>query len=227
MTVEIQRGIHERYGRACRPLICQTDVRARLEQSERLRRRGQEIHDISLRGGNQHDYEPGRPWGWVWNALVFDSDFWHREVEEPCILLLARTINIGQMVGEDAPVEAGHNSSGRKAAAAPTAMPRDDAAPSTPAPASKRLRGPDVREHRLGHDGLFTHNRRGVELCRFFQTGECLEKDRRGFCAKNGSRRHQRAKCLNEFHGAGPCPSEAPRAPKPNHGKGRGKKGKR
>ena len=37
----------------------------------------------------------------------FDSDFWHREVEEPCILLLARTINIGQLVGEDAPVEAG------------------------------------------------------------------------------------------------------------------------
>ena len=123
--------------------------------------------------------------------------------------------------------EAGHNSCGRKAAAAPTAMPRDDAAPSTPAPASKRLRGPDVREHRLGDDGLFTHNRRGVELCRVFQTGECLEKDRRGFCAKNSSRRHQRAKCLNEFHGAGPCPSVAPRAPKPNHGKGRGKKGKR
>ena len=89
-------------------------------------------------------------------------------------------------------------------------------------------RTPDVREHRLGDDGLFTHNRRGSELCKLYQSGECVETDRRGFCARNPQRRHQCAKCLNESHGANRCPLESPRAPRPNHGvKGRGKKGNR
>ena len=83
------RRYHERYGRTCWPLIYHADVRTRLEQAERLRRRAQEAHDTARRGGNQNDFEPARPWDWVWNALVFDSEFWHREVEEQCILLLA------------------------------------------------------------------------------------------------------------------------------------------
>jgi hypothetical protein len=96
--------------------------------------------------------------------------------------------------------------------------------PSQAARPSKRARGPDIREHKVGEDGNYTHNRRGVELCRMFQPGECTEKDARGYCAKNGNRRHQCSKCLSELHGAQQCQSEEPKQPRDNHGKkGRGK----
>eukprot|EP00435_Cladocopium_sp_Y103_P032345 s490_g8.t1 len=223
------RKYHERYGRSCWPLLYQADVRARLEQSERLRRRGHEAMEKAVQAGHQHEYDSDKPWEWVWNALVNDSEFWHREVEEPCILLLARTASLGQLMGDDAPVEGRHTSSIRRLPGpANTNAPREDAPQTPPPPVAKRQRGPDVREHRLGEDGLYTHNRRGGELCRLYQTGECTETDRRGFCAKHSSRRHQCAKCLSDTHGANRCTMDGPRAPRANHGtKGRGKKGKR
>eukprot|EP00435_Cladocopium_sp_Y103_P028948 s1750_g7.t1 len=221
------RRYHERYGRACWPLIYQADVRARLEHAERLRRKGHDAHEKALRAGGITDYDPAKPWEWVWNQLAQEPDFWHREVEEPCILLLAKTQNLGSLIGEDATVEpsaARHTSSVKRP---PPPPPRDESA--MPASASgKRQRGPDIREHRLGEDGNFSHNRKGIELCRLWQTGECTDTDRRGCCAKYPQRRHQCSKCLSDSHGAHKCPMEgAPKPPRVNHGKGKGKKGKR
>ena len=42
------RNYHERYGRGCWALIYQADVRARLENSERLRRVGKDEHDMAV-----------------------------------------------------------------------------------------------------------------------------------------------------------------------------------
>ena len=57
-----------------------------------------------------------------------------------------------------------------------------------------------------------------------FQSGECTEKDGRGNCAKNSSRKHQCSKCLSENHGSSKCPSDGPKQPRANHGKkGKGK----
>lgn len=226
---KLVRKYHERYGRQCWPVIYQADVRARLEQVERLRRRGMEAKDAATRAGAHHDFDNNKPWEWVWDALTQDAAFWHREVEEPCILLLARTASLSQLVGEDAAVEADGSKPAAKSTAASPANNDKRSVPAPPPVASfKRQRGPDQREHRLGEDGLFTHNRRGVELCKMFQSGECVECDKRGFCSRNPQRRHQCAKCLSEFHGASRCPTDAPRAPRPNHGgKGRGKRGKR
>ena len=55
------RNYHERYGRACWALIYQADVRARLENAERLRRLGKEEHDKALKAGGTHDFDVNAP----------------------------------------------------------------------------------------------------------------------------------------------------------------------
>ena len=91
-----------------------------------------------------------------------------------------------------------------------------------PAPKGAAKRARTERVHKVGEDGNLTHNRKGAELCRGYQTGECTECDARGFCSRNPRRRHQCARCLSEFHGAKDCSLTNPRQPRVNHGKGRG-----
>ncbi len=64
-------------------------------------------------------------------------------------------------------------------------------------------------------------NRRGVQLCGGFQSGTCTEL-RMGRCAKDPSRSHQCAKCLNSGHGADKC-NQAPARPPKRSAKGGGK----
>lgn len=214
------RSYAERYGRPCWPIIYQADVRARLEHVERLRRRGEQEYTAAQNAGLTHEYEPNKPWNWVWRQLCDDFNFWNREVIEPCMLYLAKSANLQTLVEQDAPVaKSAPSSSSTTPAVAPPPPPV--ASPRTAQ--IKRQRGPDIREHRVGDDGHFTHNRRGVELCKLFQTGECLEVDGRGNCIRNNSRRHQCAKCLSDRHGAAKCPVDTVRPPRQNHGRGKGK----
>ena len=197
------RSYHERYGRGCWALLYQADVRARLELAERLRRQGKEEHDAAIAAGGTHGFDDKKPWEWVWNMMVKDHAFWHRELEEPALLILAKTQKASQLLGADAPIEAsGGTGSDRSIPSAPVAI--------------KRRREDGVRQHVVGEDGLLTHNRRGAELCRGYQKGDCKDKDRNGFCLKTGRTRHQCAKCLSEDHGAHACPqSSQPRVFKP------------
>ena len=213
---KVIRKYAERYGKSCWPIIYQADVRARLEQTERLRRQGQDASDTAAASGHTHPFNAAKPWDWVWKELSMDMQFWHREIEEPCILYLTKTANMQQMIDDDAPVEQPSASAGHKAP--PRTVSNEDIRR-----APKRAKGPDIREHKVGDDGLLTHNRRGIELCRNFQTGNCEGSDPRGFCKQNSKRRHQCAKCLSDLHGAHRCTLETPRTPRPNHPKGRGK----
>ena len=124
--------------------------------------------------------------------IVKDHAFWHRELEEPALLILAKTQKASHLLGTDAPVDTPGNLGADRASAPPAAI--------------KRKRDDNVRHHLIGEDGLLTHNGRGAELCRGFQKGECLERDRNGFCIKTGRTRHQCTKCLSEDHGAHACP---------------------
>lgn len=169
---KVIRHYHDRYGKLCWRIIYQADVRARMEHVERLRRRGQEGYDRARQAGLTHEFDPLKPWEWVYLELIADFSYWQKELVEPCMLLLAKSAHLNQLVKDDAPVD-------RAAVTASTSSPSAPKPPPPPAvnrPA-KRQRGPDVREHRLGDDGLYTHNRRGAELCKLFQTGECKEKD--------------------------------------------------
>ncbi|CAE7793132.1 unnamed protein product, partial [Symbiodinium necroappetens] len=140
------RSYHERYGRGCWALLYQADVRARLELAERLRRQGKEDRDNAIAAGGTHGFDPKKPWEWVWNMIVKDHAFWHRELEEPALLILAKTQKASQLLGTDAPVDAPGD----------LGVDRPPSAPSAPA---KRKRDDNVRQHMIGEDGLLTHNR--------------------------------------------------------------------
>ena len=91
---------------------------------------------------------------------MHEQEFWHREIEEPCILLLAKTQSLGALIGEDAMVDQPsgcRNTSSVKRL--PSVNPKDDTPPPSASSSSKRQRGPDIREHKLGEDGLFSHKR--------------------------------------------------------------------
>lgn len=62
---KVLRGFHDRYRKLCWPLIYQADVRARLEQSERARRRGQQAYDTARAAGLNHEFQPNMPWEWA------------------------------------------------------------------------------------------------------------------------------------------------------------------
>ena len=203
------RSYHERYGRECWALIYQADVRARLEQTERLRRIGADELEAATKAGGTHSFDKKKPWEWVWDKLVHDQAFWHQELEEPALLILSKSAKVPQLVDDDAAVE------GR---ASPPGGPGAGRG-------LKRKRSDGQRQHMVGDDGLLTHNRKGVELCRGFQKGTCKEKDKHGFCIKTGRTRHQCAKCLSEDHGADVCPKDAPSQPRVFKPKGGGRKG--
>ena len=70
-------------------LIYQADVRCRLKHSERWKRLGKEAHDKAIAAGGTHDFNTNAAWGWVWQAMVGDSKFGHRKLEEPALLIMA------------------------------------------------------------------------------------------------------------------------------------------
>eukprot|EP00971_Amphidinium_carterae_P338268 6475521-Amphidinium_carterae.1 len=105
------------------------------------------------------------------------------------------------------------------------------ASKSSPPPSLQpsQQRGQYQRQH-LVKDGLFTHNRRGLEICRAFQEGSCGATVFGNKCPKDTSRVHQCVKCLSADHGSVDCgskkepteamPSQPPRFKKKGGGKG-------
>ena len=94
-----------RYGQAMWYLIYQADHRMRLEGMERIRRTGENEHAAALTAGHSHEYDPARPWNWVWHQAVTSVAFWKTELEEPALLVLARTQTLGNMIEGDAPIQ--------------------------------------------------------------------------------------------------------------------------
>ncbi|CAK0822776.1 unnamed protein product, partial [Prorocentrum cordatum] len=197
------RHYHERYGRDQWAIIYQADVRARLELSERLRRRGQEEASRAAATGKLHDFDPRAPWEWVWKHLVEESSFWHREVEGPCLLVLAKTKSLGTMLENDAPVE-GHRGSGASGQSQ-GANKRKSKAPSQRDSATP----PPEKVHRVDEQGRYTHNRKGAKLCADFQSGRCQDGPITGVCPLQPGHRHQCNRCLLPKHGGEACKSGA------------------
>ena len=66
-------------------------------------------------------------------------------------------------------------------------------------PKSKVLKG-----HYVSY-GLYTHNRRGTELCAGFQEGSCTGRGKGTRCHKNPGKAHQCNNCLSPDHGGSDC----------------------
>ncbi|CAK0891828.1 unnamed protein product [Prorocentrum cordatum] len=209
------RGFHERYGRQCWALIYQADVRARLELSERLRRIGKDEKESADATSTFHDFDPAKPWEWVWSKLTSDVQFWLREVQEPAVLVLASTASLHQMIDRDAPIMQAPPPPSNAASQRPPALPgaqqqlkrqRSDGGGGGGDPPGGGGSGNNTgRMHKVGPDGLFTHDRKGIELCRSYQTGECTEHDARNNCCRIPRLKHQCGKCLSIDHGANNC----------------------
>ena len=81
-------------------------------------------------------------------------------------------------------------------------------------------------------DGRHAVNRKGVQLCMEYQTGNCPHNPSRASCPRDPQKMHQCAVCLKSTHGAHQCPlgGSAPPPPVDNvkgkKGRGKGKKGK-
>ena len=216
----IQR-YHDRYGSAVWAIIYQADVRARLELTERLRRRAEDDFDRAHAAGAPHPYSRTHPWDHVWRLLCSEQSFWKEEVEEPALLVLARTGKLHEMLDNDAPIATSTGARG----SSPTKRQGTPHA-GTPPP-SKRQQQQLARQHNIGADGMHTTNRRGVRLCHGWNAGTCTASDSNGRCSSNKQYAHQCAKCLSIEHGANSCSKEV-NTPKPvskGKGKGRGRKG--
>ena len=197
LWINVVTGYAARYGPQAWALVYQTEVRARLEHMERVRRNGAAARRAALAAGGTHPFNPDLPWEWVFRQTAEDNKFWHRELEEPALLVKTRADKIDECVEDYAPLS---RATGRRSSPGPPA--------SDPPPPRKKPRSSADRVHRVDSDGYFTHNRRGAPLCQAYQKGACENNGFGGNCPKNPGHVHQCSKCLHLGHGLHQCMNE-------------------
>lgn len=222
----------ERYGPRVFLIQYQAEVRTRQEKMIVWKRQGAEEHRLHP---TTSTYNPDKPWDWVWRRAVQDHYWWRCELEEPCLLVVARTTSVESMVDGDVAIQEPPLKKGKRNA--------DDNHHHTTSIGNESPFGYDSltntqtpRHHNISN-GTFTTNRRGVKLCPDFNAGNCTQvKGSQKRCAKNSSLVHQCDKCLSTDHPGSQCnktpstqgPSQhmwAPSGKGKSKGKGKGKKG--
>lgn len=208
-----------RYGPRVWPLVYQAEVRARSELLTRTKRAGIEAKAQATAAGGVHPFNTAVPWEWVFNQAANNDKFWRKELEDKALLVVAKISGAEEGVEGDAPTSG----------APPLKQVQHLAHP--PQPASDRQtkrQKTGGRAHKVGDDGLLTHNRAGTRLCAAYQRGECPESGHRynTACPRDRSLRHQCAKCLQPGHGASSCTGQAAGEPSRKKGSGKGAKGK-
>eukprot|EP00971_Amphidinium_carterae_P267919 5315259-Amphidinium_carterae.1 len=177
------RRLFRTFGAGTWPLLYQSDVRARKEHMERVRRRLQSQYEM---GGAPADFRPEAPWNAVWRATVEDESFWNRQFRDAASMTAPRTMPVSSYIEGDAPVE---GRPGQKGMTPPSN--RQGVATGPPASVNRnRARGADVRIHNVGSDGLFKTNRKGITLCEEFQHGRCttVAPNTVMVCGKDGAK---------------------------------------
>ena len=202
--------LNMKYGESVWLILYQTDVRARSEHVERIRRRGAEDEDKAKRTGGTSEYDPAKPWEYVYRHLVLDSKLWEEEFTSTALLVRSHIDRLNEHLGPEVDAEASRSSrpsgSRREPEGEPVPPPRGDGG-------GKRKKAErDISQgSRRGPDGLYTTNRSGTQLCRSYQDGSCKEHAMVSglpMCARNKRLAHQCAKCLGR-HPANPAGGEA------------------
>ena len=213
---EFIRGLHDRYGPQCWFLICLGDARMRSEEFERIRRRCEKVHARDTEAGRDSVFRPAMPWDAVFREATIDRDFWDEEVKDKAVLFLAQVKGSRELSSDDTLYiqddEPQQRTPGRK-------RPWQPAGGTQPSPVkSAKMHSwelPDLSQKDAS--GVYTHNRRGNELCQKYNAGDCHGNQN---TCPNGFK-HQCNKCL------GPHTAKSGSCGKGN-GKGKGKsKGKR
>eukprot|EP00971_Amphidinium_carterae_P220564 4378741-Amphidinium_carterae.1 len=130
----------------------------RQEHFERLRRRGAAL---GAAGGGQASedlpvWDAACPWEWVFATSVTDRAFWHDELDAP--VLLATSQGFGP-------------------AGSWRVVKRESSPPPHAASAKRKRQGSKPhssdRFHQVDEHGHFEINRRGKEICRAYNKGDC------------------------------------------------------
>ena len=147
-------------------------------------------HKAAMDAGALHDFEPTRPWEWVWAQTTLGAPFWRRELEEPCLLVLSKPSSLGALIDGDAAIDRAQ----AQAASSRSPLPRR----SGPGRPKESPRGRVEKVHKVSGDTYDT-NRSGSSFCGEWLAGNCSEAP--GRCPANRARVHQCNKCLG--HGKG------------------------
>jgi len=233
--------LHNRYGPTIWLMLYQTDVRFRSEHSERIRRRGEVLKARAVANNTASEFDPNQPWEYVFRVGPEDFAFWNREFEADAVLVRAHVEGPASRLGPDLGALA---TSGRSSGSSQPVHMGNQRDLMTPDKSNKGGgKGAKDRSRSGGweqrnNDGEFASNRRGVQLCQEFQTGDCTEITRVNgapMCAKDSSKVHQCAKCFG-LHPARPKDGPPCKQPESNKQKkrdfgyfpkGRGKGGRR
>jgi hypothetical protein len=215
----------KRYGMKCWALIYQMETRFRRETMERARRRASSELDKAIAAGHRTDFDPARPWDFVFMKAAEEVKYWHVNIEEPAMLIITGSRATSGFLDGDAVVcdnslahlathgtpgfafvaDSGSRGSGRSA-------PAQDRRPPANHPPPKRQAILDIpggkRQHNVV-DGKYTTNRAGVELCILFNSGSCSSTKGNPVCPVNPARRHNCSACLGGDHGAHECKKQS------------------
>jgi len=221
------KRLHAMFGSDLWLLLYQTDMRMRMEQWERIRRRGATERNTLESLGAVHGFNPDRPWDWVIRESVSETafSFWYGEFESKAILIKAHADRLQHHLGPEV--------SSLNSALPPGSSGRQHVPPPPPPtgqrPAKRSKIAPQDRSHNLDAQGKYMTTRRGVVICTGYNEGTCTETDMASGgarCRKHPNLAHQCNLCLG-WHPAnspGVCPGMT--SSTSGAGKGKGKQGK-
>ena len=215
------RQLALRYTQACWFIVYTGDVRLRSEHLERIRRTAET--EAATAGTSL-----AKPWTECFRRAVRDKAWWDAEVRDPALLYLTRITSARDAVdsgtaqpslesAEGAPASQQGNLGG---SAKRTATWQDAGPPKkkTRQERDRPYRADAAQDFSEKQDGVFVKNRRGVEICRKFQSGTCSGV---GKHCEAGNFVHQCNLCLQSHAASDHAQSGR------GGGKGGGKGGKR
>ena len=100
---------NQQYGSRVWALLCQADVRMRLEEMPAMLIELTEEADAVKKAGGKHEFDPESPWKTVWKRAVSReaAEFWEDEFKTPAMNVRLHLKSLGEEVDGDAPIE--HN----------------------------------------------------------------------------------------------------------------------
>jgi hypothetical protein len=229
---------YTRYGAKCWALIYQMETRFRRETMERGRRQASDDLDEAIAAGRSHPFDPTRPWEYIFKMATdggaSEAKYWHVNVEEPCLLIIAGRYNAAEFVDGDAricangsahiathgspgmslAVEAGNRGNGKSSSSTQHPPKRQKSPPANRPPKRQDNKTSEAHKKQKQHNvvgGKFTTNRQGNVLCLAFNSGAGCPGAKRGnpICPRENMCRHLCSLCLSSSHGAHECKAPA------------------
>ena len=94
---------HDKYSDKVWSVIYQGNGRCRLENMPRLKRVAQAAHDKAVSNGGTTDFDPNRPWNYVWMEATEDQEFWSEKVIDPSFLIITKIASRDEVIQETQP----------------------------------------------------------------------------------------------------------------------------